>query len=175
MNILKDIELVVIAAVKDQPRHGYDLHKSISDPEGIGGIWRIKMSRLYAILNGLEQKGFIKSREEQSENRPPKKIFSMTPAAEKLLHAWLLEPVAHGREFRQIFLAKLFYVLKEGKKKANVLINCQISECKKWLVSSDQSQPDMDQDFFIVAVHQFRKMQIMSYIEWLDWLSTKEL
>ena len=56
MNNSDNIEVSVLGFLYDQSKHGYDLHKDISDLSGIGIVWRVKMGRLYAMLHRLEKK-----------------------------------------------------------------------------------------------------------------------
>ena len=171
MNNINGIDQIVLCAVRYQPLHGYDLFKTLSKPSGIGGIWRIKIGKLYAILNNLEEKGYITSTEEKTDNRPPKKTFSITKDGEKLLLEWLQTPVAHGREFRQIFLAKLYYAHIEGENAEKKLIKRQIEKCRLWLNNIKfENNVDDGQSSFLNIVTQFRKKQIQGYVEWLNWL-----
>ena len=171
MNNINDNDHIVLCAVRYQPLHGYDLFKTLSKPSGIGGIWRIKIGKLYAILNNLEAKGYITSTEEKTDNRPPKKTFSITKEGEKRSLEWLQTPVAHGREFRQIFLAKLYYARFEGENTEEKLIKKQIEKCQLWLNNIKfENKVDDGQTSFLNIVKQFRIKQIEAYIEWLNWL-----
>ncbi len=53
------MEYILLGFVAQGPIHGYDLHKKIGEPQGIGLIWRIKQSQLYALLDKLEKDGLL--------------------------------------------------------------------------------------------------------------------
>ena len=43
-------EYALLGLLYREPAHGYELHKIIADPAGIGIIWGIKIANLYAQL-----------------------------------------------------------------------------------------------------------------------------
>jgi DNA-binding PadR family transcriptional regulator len=60
------LELAVLGLLSEQPRHGYDLKKRLS--ETLGPLWGISFGSLYPALRRLERAGAI---EEVDENAAP--------------------------------------------------------------------------------------------------------
>ena len=117
-----------------KPMHGYDLHKQVTDLSGFGIVWNIKIGKLYAMLNRLEKEGYIRSTISKEGNRPARNEFSITSKGKKSIETWLISPINRGREFRIIFLLKLYFSLRTGLEHANKLITAQIETCKIMVV-----------------------------------------
>ncbi len=165
---LRSIHFIILGILSDGPKHGYQIHKQINDPEGIGAVWKIKITNIYGLIDVLEKKGCIVPSKQQMDDTsyPPKKYFEINDKGKELFQTWSHEPVKHGREIRQVFLSKLYFANKEGKEKAHQLILDQIKECHQWLTNFEQLPEDVTE--FIKTVHSFRLSQMKSYITWLE-------
>ena len=168
MNIINDFEMGVLGFLKDNPMHGYAIHNQIMKLSDAGIVWNIKQSRLYQMLGKLEENGCVESREIPQKKRPTRRLYEITDIGLSLFNNWKLEPVKHGREFRIIFLLKLFFVMKEGRKESENLFTSQISECQNWVQERDKSGQEI-KDKFPYIVSNFRTSQIEHYINWLHW------
>ncbi len=165
---IRSIHFIILGILSDGPKHGYQIHKQINDPEGIGVIWKIKITNVYGLLDVLEKKGYIKPSDQVVDDTsyPPKKYFEVTGKGKEVFQTWLSEPVKHGREMRQVFLSKFYFATILGSKNVHQLILDQLEECKQWLENMDQILPD--EPPFVQTVKTFRSMQFKSYIEWLE-------
>ncbi|MGV8027299.1 MAG: PadR family transcriptional regulator [Anaerolineaceae bacterium] len=171
---LRSIHFVILGILSDGPKHGYQIHKYINDPDGIGAVWKIKITNIYGLIDVLEKKGYVVPSKLQIDDSsyPPKKYFEITDGGIELFQTWLHEPVKHGREIRQVFLSKLYFANKEGKENALKLMFEQIKECHQWLKNSEEL-PEGDATEFTKAVYSFRLSQMKSYITWLEELAKK--
>ena len=148
--------------------HGYDIYKEISDLSGIGIVWRVKTGRLYAMLHKLEEHGYVRSQIAQEGNRPQKTQYIITKEGSEVYEKWLTEPVQKGRDFRIIFLLKLFFSIERDTSYARELINRQKEECNTWL-EKYSDDPIFNTNEFNGIVCNFRKTQIQGYLNWLNW------
>ena len=84
MNSMENINLdmAFLGFLRNGPIHGYQHHKEISKKNEIGGVWYIKIGKMYAILKKLESLKWIRSISEKDGNRPQKKTFSLTSKGE---------------------------------------------------------------------------------------------
>ena len=112
-----DISLLGFLSIN--PMHGYELHKRVADLSGFGIVWNIKIGKLYAMLNRLEKDGYVRASIAKEGNRPARNEFSITSKGKKTFDAWSISPVNRGRDFRIIFLLKLYFSLMKGDEKAN--------------------------------------------------------
>lgn len=165
------IEYILLGFVAQGPIHGYDLHKKIGDQQGIGLIWRIKPGRLYALLDNLEEDGLLVSRTSAGDSFQARKEFQITEMGGNIFKAWLTSPVQHGREMRQEFMAKLFFLLKENGSAKEKLIQQQISICSEWIARlKRENSKQADQFTYAHLVQNYRISQIQAMLEWLKQL-----
>ncbi|HEX6383045.1 MAG TPA: helix-turn-helix transcriptional regulator [Anaerolineae bacterium] len=163
------IEHALLGFMREQPTHGYDIYRQLSDPAGLGIVWRLKRSQLYALLGKLEAEGYISAMLEPQEARPPRKVFHLTAEGREAFEEWMQSPVAHGRQLRLDFLARLYFARREGRQAAAQLIDRQRAACRQWL-TTEQAKADEVRDTrpYDWLVHEFRAGQIRAMLDWLD-------
>jgi PadR family transcriptional regulator, regulatory protein AphA len=162
-------EFALLGFLRQRPMHGYEIHQQLSDPTGLGLVWRLKQSQLYALLAKLEREGYVKTSIEYQDARPPRKMFELTGAGREAFEAWVQGPVPQGRQLRLDFLAKFYFARREGPEVAARLIEQQRVACRSWLQQQAEgvealrrSQP------YDWLVHQFRIGQIEAMLAWLE-------
>lgn len=163
-------EIALLGFLRRGPAHGYAIHQELSDPAGLGLVWTIKLSHLYALLGKLEDAGYLTSTTEPQDTRPPRKLFTLTAAGERVFLNWLERPVQSGRSLRLDFLVKLYFARREAPGTAARLVAAQRDECQRWL-AGEKALIDADESAgrqYARLVHQFRQGQIAAMIAWLD-------
>jgi PadR family transcriptional regulator, regulatory protein PadR len=78
-------ELMVLAVVEDQPRHGYDIARRID--ESSGGLLRFHVASLYPMLYRMERRGWIQGRWIEKSGQRRRRYYRLTPAGRKVLAA----------------------------------------------------------------------------------------
>jgi DNA-binding PadR family transcriptional regulator len=131
------------------------------------------MGKLYAMLHKLENNQWVKSTVTQEGNRPQRTQYQITALGRTVFNEWLYNPVRKGRDFRIVFLLKMYFVLKDGEENAQRLIAVQQDACRKWLEEFQQGVAIQEStaqtpDFNQIVIN-FRITQIKGYLEWLDW------
>jgi len=170
MNNIQETEIAILGILMDSPMHGYQIYKQITSLSDIGVIWKIKIANLYAILKKLESAGFVRSEVIQENNRPAKNRYELTEEGRKLFLHWISNPVKRGRDFRIVFLMKLYFAYQKGEKHVKYLIARQKEACKSWLIKWQlEISSNHEQDGFKPFIIQFRKTQVCAYLEWLEW------
>lgn len=164
------IEHALLGFLRQSPMHGYEIHQRLSDPAGLGAVWRIKQSYLYALLTRLENEGLIViAGLEAQDFRPPRKVFTLTPAGERAFLDWVQSPVSHGRDVRLNFLVKLFFARHEGSEAAVRLIERQRIACQNWLGDQEEAADELaETEEYQWLVTQFRIGQLQAMLDWLD-------
>src|SRR5512145_3063409 len=107
-------ELALLGFLHRRSMYGYEIHQQLSDPTGLGLVWRLKQSQLYALLTKLEHEGYVAINIEYQEARPPRKMFELTETGRQAFQNWVQQPVPQGRKLRLDFLAKLYFAQFEG-------------------------------------------------------------
>ncbi len=164
------MEYALLGFFRQQPRHGYELYQQFSDPAGLWQVWRLKQSQFYALLAKLEAAGYLRATLHLQAARPPRKMFQLTPAGQAVFLTWVRSPVAHARQIRMEFLAKLYFAqAEEGDEVIQQLITQQKSICRTWLTQHQAQTQIVDQpQGFNRFVTQFRRSQLESILAWLE-------
>lgn len=162
------IEYALLGLLYEQPSHGYEIYQALSAEDGLGLVWRIKQSQLYALLTKLEQQGFISATLEPQDSRPPRKNLQLTAAGQEAFLHWLQAPVPQGRKMRLEFMAKLYFARRLAPASVIALIDGQRKICREWLAAHHtQADALSPESSFEWMVFQFRIGQIEAMIDWL--------
>lgn len=78
-------ELMVLAALEDTPRHGYDIARRI-DAES-GGVLRFHVASLYPMLYRMERRGWILGRWTEKSGERRRRCYRLTPEGRRALGA----------------------------------------------------------------------------------------
>jgi DNA-binding PadR family transcriptional regulator len=160
------MEFALLGYLQQGPQHGYQIHQMLSEPTGLGPIWRLKQSQLYALLTKLEKDGYIRGEVEiQEAARPPRRMYQLTAAGRSAYQEWLKSPVNVPRFIRQEFMAKLYFARQEGDEKARALIELQRAICQQWLETIKSEKADRAS--FSGLLQQYRIGQIEATLNWL--------
>lgn len=75
------LDLVILQFLKSQPMHGYQIITNIRRNFGV----YFGPSTIYPLLSALEEKGYIKSQWDLTNERP-RKVYGLTPEGQNLLN-----------------------------------------------------------------------------------------
>jgi len=163
------MEIALLGFLRQGPQHGYQIHQILSDPDGLGTIWHLKQSQLYALLAKLEKDGYlIGELEAQIVAHPPRRVFHLSTAGLAVFLDWLKRPVEVPRLMRQEFMAKYYFALREGKEHARVLAEAQFAACQGWLGIMKSQKGELST--FSGSIHRYRIGQIEAMLAWLGTL-----
>lgn len=103
------------------PSTGYEI-KAIFD-ESIHFFWNATTPQIYRTLNQMEQKGWLTVNVVYQENKPNRKVYTVTEDGREELNRWLAES-PEPQEIRFPFLIKVFLGrnIDPGVLKSNILI-----------------------------------------------------
>lgn len=83
-------ELLVLSMLEDQPRHGYEISKTIQLRSG--GSLRFHVTSLYPLLHRLENQGWIVGRWVEKASQRRRRYYSLTAEGRRALtakqHSW---------------------------------------------------------------------------------------
>lgn len=163
------LEHALLGFLRPQPMHAYEMYQRLLRERALRRVWHVKQSHLYALLARLERLGLISSATEPRGARPPRKVLSLTARGEEAFQRWLAEPVAHGRDLRLEFLAKLYFAAEDGPATVAQLVERQRSACASWLDSLQSQLATLDgAQTFLRLVLEFRISQLRAILGWLD-------
>ena len=78
-------ELLVLALLENEHRHGYDLARLIASRTK--GVLKFHAASLYPLLYRLEKRGWIDGRWVEKANQRRRRYYRLTPAGKKILAA----------------------------------------------------------------------------------------
>jgi DNA-binding PadR family transcriptional regulator len=89
-----DFRYFILGLLSQQPMSGYDAKQYL---ESLG--WLVgnpSFGAIYPALHGLLEDGLVTLQVVFYENRPPRKVYSITPDGERALDDWIHEPLLLG-------------------------------------------------------------------------------
>jgi len=170
------IELALLGYVRSHAMHGYEIYQKLLNPGGLGDVWRIKQPLLYAYLKRLEAEGLLRATVELQPDRPPRRLLAVTPAGEEAFQQWLVRPVAHGRELRLEFLAKLYFARCEDDAVALSLLDAQLQQIDEWIERLCTHRRTLPAEaVYERLVTDYRWGQVRAALDWLTAVHTELL
>jgi|SRR5271157_2740796 len=109
--------------------HGYDICRRLH--KGIGSIWKLGKSQVYALLTRLERDGLVAHERVGQENLPARNMFRITTTGEEVFREWVDAPVNRVRDMRLEFLAKLWFARQADPDHERTLIDQQLAVCRE--------------------------------------------
>lgn len=85
-------KLLLLGLLRSQEMHGYQLNAFID--RHLGARVLLKQPTAYRLLNKMAADGWVTCTEEREGNRPPRRVFSITPAGEEVFQQLLRERIA---------------------------------------------------------------------------------
>lgn len=77
------IEMLILALVADQPRHGYEIAKLIEQRSD--GVLQFQVASLYPLLYRLEQRGLVRGRWVEKAGQRRRRFYKLTAAGQRVL------------------------------------------------------------------------------------------
>ncbi len=87
-----DKKLLLLGLLRTGSMHGYQLNDFIEST--LATCVQIKRPTAYYVLNKMQADGWVEEMEEQDGNRPPRRIYSITPAGEAAFQELLRQNLA---------------------------------------------------------------------------------
>jgi PadR family transcriptional regulator, regulatory protein AphA len=167
------LEYALLGFLRPGPAHAYEIYQRLTQTEVLRLVWQIKQSQLYALLERLTTAGYLTSTVEAQGNRPPRNILHLTPSGESAYLRWVVEPVRHGRDFRQEFMAKLYFARLESQTAVASLIKQQQETCYDLRARFQKHLAALPTDDVMDRlVVQFRIEQMTGILAWLETCET---
>ena len=82
-------KLLILGVLRSQEMHGYQLSDHLQ--HNGGREIALTKSNAYKLLNKLEEEGWVTAHEEREGNRPPRRVYAITPEGEAAFQHMLRE------------------------------------------------------------------------------------
>lgn len=164
---LTPVQYAVLGLLRAHPAHGYELQRRFAAAGDLADVLPVEQPTLYAALKELAARGLIAGTEGREGLRPPRTVYALTVAGDRLLSAWLLAPVARLRQVRLDFLLKLYFARPRGERAVRALVDAQIQACHDYLVALDTHAVTLSPDDFAYLVSESRTSAARGTLDWL--------
>lgn len=156
-------EYAILGLLLLKPMHGYEMARYF-DGDELAEVCPLEQSSLYTYLRNVEARALVRWDEERVGQRPPRKIYELTPAGRELVHRWLGEPVRRIREIRLDLLLKLYFLRQLDPAAEAELLREQVEVCETYIASLAGRSPQSD---FQRLVHESKRTAAESTLAWL--------
>ena len=122
----------ILGILTYMPMTGYNL-KKIFD-KSISHVWAASLSQIYRELSALEKKGYVHSTIKKQEDKPNKKVYTITEEGKKAFNHWLRDfPEKTLNPVRDDFLLRIFFGSRLEKDQLINEFNLFILQRKEYL------------------------------------------
>ena len=166
-------ELLLLGLLRNAEMHGYQLNAFIDSHLDL--MVHLKRPTAYRLLDKMADRGWITYHEEREGNRPPRRVFAITPEGEKAFQRLLrtsltrFEPLISPGNIGLLFLQTL------PPAEAVALLQARRAQVEDTL-EQVQAQKAHHESASLLLLHQIRHLQ--AELEWLDevidWIQSQE-
>lgn len=142
------LQFGILGLLDYSPMTGYTLKKTFD--KSINNIWAASLSQIYRELAAMEKKGYVDSKIEQQDDRPDKKVYSITTTGKQAFNDWLSNA---PNEFlslkRDEFMLKLLFGARLGKAHAKKMLERFIEDRIEFInnIQADSAKMSNNHEF----------------------------
>lgn len=155
-------EHALLGFITDTAMHAYAVHLALQRSP-LGQVWHIKQSACYAMISRLADESLLDASSDDGAPRG-KRVLTITALGHMRFSAWYCTPVAHPRDMRIEFLAKLYFATMHATATRIDLVRAQQHVLAAWYPSHSH------RDVFGNDVYRYRRGQIDAIAQWLTTL-----
>ena len=168
----------MLGLINLMPMTGYELDKEFK--ESLKYIWQAKSSQIYSELDNMEKKGWLVSERIMQDEKPNKRVYSITEAGKSELLNWMSTPESDVKNALTGKNAFLFRVLLAGslsKEQALRLLHSFRDVCLarkvtqediRTAIARDELQYDSKQILFFELVALHGEMVNQTRLAWIE-------
>ena len=162
------MKTLLLAILAKQPTHGYDLLQRYEDMFS-SVLPALNAGQIYTTLSRMERDGLVTQSMVEQENRPDKRVYSVTEEGQQELQAWFDE-VLTGPRIKDNFYLKLMGARISGIVEPIVLIENQRSEYLQSLHDLNLLSLDTEVTHNPIkrVLIQGAQLHLKADLEWLD-------
>jgi DNA-binding PadR family transcriptional regulator len=163
------LKYVVLGLLTQRPKHGYEL--KLEAERLLGGNAELNPGQLYPLLRKLAEQHLVVGERIEQEDRPDKRVFTLTEDGEHDLRHWLDEPVPPKVERSLIFLHFVVLALVR-RDRAPMFLQDQrrlLLELVAQLVA-DRVERQKGDDLATNALREASILHAEADLKWIDWV-----
>ncbi|MGO1544592.1 MAG: PadR family transcriptional regulator [Gulosibacter sp.] len=110
-----ELKHAILGLLSIQPMSGYDLGRAFAS--SVAHFWHADQSQIYRTLDRLAEAGAIDTEVIAQQDKPDRKVHSLTALGYEQLDTWLASPIEVAKT-KDPLLARLFFVDRLGRQEA---------------------------------------------------------
>lgn len=131
------LQFGILGLLRNAPMTGYNLKKLFD--KSVNNIWTASLSQIYRELGTLTKNGYVTSIIEKQEDRPDKRIYSISEEGEKAFQAWLTDfSDTFISPKRDEFMLRIFFGSNLGIEEVTKQLKRFIEDRKKSMYEIDE-------------------------------------
>lgn len=126
---------------------GYELDTAFKD--SLSFFWQAQTSQIYRELDTMEQNGWLTSERIIQNDKPNKRVYSISDSGKQELKSWLLSPetdIQKAMALRSAFLMRVFFAGETGDGHALQMLYAFREKCIE-TISSFRSVPESIENY----------------------------
>jgi DNA-binding PadR family transcriptional regulator len=165
------LKYVVLGLLAQRPKHGYEL--KLEAERLLGGNAELNPGQLYPLLRKLAEQHLIAGERIEQEDRPDKRVFTLTEDGAHELGQWLEEPVPPKVERSPAFIRFIVLALVRRDQLQDYLQGQRrlLLEFIGQLVI-DRAERQKGDDLATNALREATILHAEADLKWIDWLET---
>ena len=167
------LKYVLLGLLSQHPRYGYELKREAEQLLGNGA--ELNPGQLYPLLRKLAEQQLLEGERIEQEDRPDKRVFTLTEAGARELYAWFDEPVplSVGRSALFLRFVVLTLVRPEGREAFLKEQRHRLLEFIGQLVA-DRAKHEGSEDLSTRALRELTLLHTEADLKWIEWLESLE-
>jgi DNA-binding PadR family transcriptional regulator len=165
------LKYVLLGLLSHRPRYGYELKHDAE--QLLGGDAELNPGQIYPLLRKLAEGHLIVGERIEQEDRPDKRVFTLTEAGAQELQTWLDQPanVQVGRS--ALFLHFVVLALVRPETRADDLrkLRHHLLEYLGQLVA-DRAKYELSNDLATRALREAAILHTEADLKWIEWLES---
>ena len=165
------LKYVLLGLLTERPRYGYELKREAEQLLGNGA--ELNPGQLYPLLRKLSDQQLIEGERIEQEDRPDKRVFTLTEAGARELRAWFEEPVPLPVSRSALFLRFIVLELVRPEARAGFLKEQRhrLLEFIGQLVA-DRAKHQGSQNLSTRALREATILHAEADLKWIEWLES---
>lgn len=165
------LKYVLLGLLSRQPRYGYELKREAEQLLGHGAD--LNPGQLYPLLRKLADQGLIVGERIEQEDRPDKRVFTVTDTGACELHTWLDEPLTPQVGRSPLFLRFMVLALVRPEMRAAFLQQQRhiLLGYIGQLVADREKHQNSD-DLATSALREATILHAEADLKWIEWLES---
>lgn len=156
-------ELLLLGLLRNDEMHGYQLNEFIDSHFGV--MVDVTKPTAYRLLNKMAEKNWITCREEREGNRPPRRVFAITPEGEIAFQRLLRESLGNFEPIISPGNISLLFLQAIPPGEAAELLQTRRAKVASVLQQVQAHEVNGETSAFLL-LHQTRHLK--AELEWLD-------